>query len=46
MLDHDKKEIEKIKNHKKEYLKLQKMTQEERIKRFLAAMRGEKIDKD
>ncbi len=41
MLKQDKKEIEKLKKLKEEYFKIKKLSKEERINRFLKAMRGE-----
>lgn len=41
MLKHDKKEIEKLKKLKEEYFKIKKLSEEERVNRFLKAMRGE-----
>lgn len=37
---HDKQEIEKLKEIKKEYLIIKNLSTQERIKRFLFAMRG------
>lgn len=37
---HDKQEIEKLKEIKKEYLIIKNLSTQERIKRFLSAMRG------
>lgn len=42
MTEHDKQEIEKLKEKKQEYLKLKNLTKEERVKLFLTIMRGEK----
>lgn len=37
---HDRQEIEKLKEIKKEYLTIKNLSKQERIKRFLSAMRG------
>ena len=45
MTEHDKQEIERLKERKQEYLELKNLTKEEKeekIKLFLAIMRGEK----
>lgn len=39
---HDKKEIEHLIEFKKQFIKLQSLTKQERMIRFLKAMRGEK----
>ena len=44
MNEHDKQEIEKLKKLKEEYLKTKDLPKEEKIKRFLAYFRGEKIN--
>ena len=43
-MTHDEKQIEILKELKKEYLIIKNLTEEERIKRFLKAMRGEEDD--
>jgi len=40
--EHDKKEIERLIEFKKQFIKLQSLTKQERMIRFLKAMRGEK----
>ena len=40
--EHDKKEIEHLIEFKKQFIKLQSLTKQEQINRFLKAMRGEK----
>lgn len=40
--EHDKKEIEHLIELKKQFIKLQSLTKQERIIKFLKAMRGEK----
>lgn len=39
--EHDKKEIENLQRLKKEYFEIKNLSKEERINRFLKAMRGE-----
>lgn len=42
MNDHDKRQIEKLKELKKEYLIVCNLTKEERVERFCKAIRGER----
>lgn len=42
MNEQDKQEIEKLKKLRQEYLKTKDLSKEEKLKRFLAYMRGDK----
>lgn len=42
MNEQDKQEIEKLKKLKQEYLETKDLSEEEKIKRFMACMRGDK----